>query len=331
MFFQSYEKKRLRHLDTDLDRDAVYYEKKMKPIVQLYLAYSDLLVNHRKTEQEVIFFKELEKYIKERLDVRHLGSGQYGKILSLQIKGSRLPVAMKFQKCDSVFFKEETILKKMNRMSILLPYIGRLFDGYKSGTDCVLVLPVANGSLATMPYSKLLENLDSIICQAVASIYLFHTYLYMYHCDAHTGNWLWFQKKFKATKILGFRIKQGNVTISLYDPGLAENPEKTSETSCSSSALYDYFRFFSYFAGLGKTLESHDDDIRPFYAYFLHYAKIRKGGKDWNVVFPKKKTSDVFRDIMTIATKKMSVDQVKKRWPEMSVTSRSPTTSKKKN
>lgn len=313
------------------NRDIDHYEKKIKPDLQLFL-WNDWDQYNKDPIHEGIV-KDLD------FSVKNLGGGAFGEVQLVNKKGWRAPVAVKRQKCGREFKKELELLRKMNQLSKNIPFMGRLFDAYSYiAKKCVLVLPVADGSLDKMPKDLLEENMHSILMQGITGVFFFHTYLDSHHCDAHNGNWFYFKTKFKGLKTQGFTIPAAPVMLALFDPGLGiavtdRNYSRNSSRSATNSdectsPMYDYFRFFSSHAGLLRYTDS--DAVSACAVYFSHYnsylAKKYEDSKvyhkmshkvDWDLRFPVVKSRTVWKDLMTVVSKKMTVDEVREKWPPM--------------
>lgn len=290
-----------------------HYERKIKPDLQLFLWNR---YGPKKDKSPIL------KDIVESLEfsMQELGKGSYGEVILVNKKGWKKPVAIKKQNCTRVFNTELQLLRKMNQISKNYPFLGSLFDAYKDlSRSCVLVLPVADGSLDKMPKNLLDQNTESIVMQGITGVFFFHTYIDSLHCDAHNGNWFYFEENFKGLKIKGFKIPTANVKLALFDPGLGiaitdKKPKIKEREHYCTSPIFDYFRFFSKHAGLFKYTDM--DIVKACFEYFLHYNKnLKSRGKDWDYRFPNVKSETIWKDLMTIVSKKMSVNEVQEKWP----------------
>lgn len=306
------------------NQEAKNYEKSILPFVQIILKFVFDRPPTKKDDETLREIIEEKEFASKRL-----GGGSYGEVTQIKMKSWRRPIAVKTQACSKEYRKELELLRKSNRLN--LPFMGKILDAYTMKDSCILILPVADGSLSKMPINLLHKNLRSIIMQAVTGIFLFHSYLDAHHCDAHAGNWFFFKKKFKSMKIAEFTIASADVELALYDPGLGValserplgEPLPDVNDECRSP-VYDYFRLFSSHAGLMRAA-ANESLVRACSVYFNHYdgnyltdSGSRKrefsSKPDWELRFPVVKSEKIWRDLMTIASENLSYKEVSLRW-----------------
>jgi hypothetical protein len=126
-----------------------------------------------------------------------LGQGSYGTVYKFKSPKWPFDVAVKVQRCDSQFRREEMYLRSMQRLDALgVISLGKIFDSYSVGTGkrgskrrCITVMPMALSDLAHVDPLAFHQDYISIIMQSLVGVLHFHTYLQSFHCDAHIENW----------------------------------------------------------------------------------------------------------------------------------------------
>ena len=231
------------------DKEVREYEKHIQPDLIRFLAGKDT-----------------------KITTKHVGQGAYGSVSLLTCPNVwPFGVVLKRQRCDTAFDTEVKYLNAMQRLTALgVPGMGRIFDAYSSSRYCFIVMPYAKGDIRSLAKNMVREHIVSIAMQMVVGVYFFHTFFSAHHCDAHIGNWLYYDKPVKGSTMDGYTIPDCPVSVNLVDPGLARNT--FAKTNTCRSALYDYYRIFSPFSGLADMLP---EDGPHMQVLNMMYTKFR--------------------------------------------------------
>lgn len=217
-----------------------------------------IVTSHHKMKGDFkVKFRSVDKILYD-VTFKELGKGSYGRVVLITIKQARkhvgtICVAEKEQKADINFKREVELLWRMYKSKglRLKPII---YDSFTIGNKGFIILPKMDGDLHNI--GKISDNdLISLLQQQVYTINYIHEKLKYRHCDAHNGNWMYFNtplsKPFKIPGLSDFSVTKGKYTVFLYDPGMSSRTSRAKGECVPAS--YDYYRIVSDHAGWSST------------------------------------------------------------------------------